>query len=407
MKFGKSLALVAVLAIATVGFAQQKPEEKPAEAKVEEKVPEKPKLSVSGLAYIEWSKELKHSATRTPDENTNTFSIKRVYLDFKKKLDDIWSVRVTTDVGQVDSKASKDYIETVTGTDTDDDDQIDTITTKKSKPESKTNGYTVFLKYAYVEAKDKLDFAEYKFAFGMISTPLIGFVDKQSDCRWLEQNYADQAKTVLYDNAGKGQSIDHSADMGVSLEVSMFNKLVTITGALTNGEGYKYADEVKLGDDGKAYYGMLTIMPVKDLYLVGIYRNQNTNDKIDDNYVRYMGGGVVYSDEWYKIGAMYYMPKSSSKASSTAAVVENEYKLFDSWLNVRLDQIIDMPVIVIGRYAFGENKDVEKLKVTSWAAGIGYHVADGLRAVAYFQNVKNEGLDKPDRQIFVKTEVKF
>ncbi|MGB4268305.1 MAG: hypothetical protein WBK20_03900 [Spirochaetota bacterium] len=394
MKFGKSLALVAVLAIATVGFAQQKPEEKPAEAKVEEKVPEKPKLSVGGLAYIEWSKELKHSSTkRNPDENYNTFAIKRVYLDFKKKLDDMWSVRVTTDVGQVDAKSDKKY--TADGE------------TTPNNVESKTNGYTVFLKYAYIEAKDKLDFAEYKFAFGMISTPLIGFVDKQSDYRWLEQNYADQAKTVLYDKTGKGQSIDNSADMGVSLEVSMFNKLLTITGAMTNGEGYKYADEVKLGDDGKAYYGMLTIMPVKDLYLVGIYRYQDTNDKIGDNYNKYMGGGVVYSDEWYKIGAMYYMPETSSKKLTDTTATENKYKLFDSWLNVRLDQIVDMPVIVVGRYAFGENKDVDKSKVTSWAAGIGYHVADGLRAVAYFQNVKSEALDDPDRQIFVKTEVKF
>ncbi|MCX8124874.1 MAG: hypothetical protein N3F66_12040 [Spirochaetes bacterium] len=396
MKFVKSLALVAVLAVATAGFAQQqaKPEEKP-EVKQEQPVPEKPKLEVGGLAYIEWSKELKHSATtRNPDENYNTFAIKRVYLDFKKKLDDMWSVRVTTDVGQVDSKASKKYTETGTTT---------------STPESKTNFYTVFLKYAYIEAKEKLDFAEYKFAFGMISTPLIGFVDKQSDYRWLEQNYADQAKTVLYYLDGttlKGQSIDNSADMGVSLEVSMFNKLVTITGALTNGEGYKYADEVKLGDDGKAYYGMLTIMPIKDLYFVGIYRNQDTNDKISDNYNRYMGGGVVYSDEWYKIGAMYYIPEVSTKKAGQAAV-ENKYKLFDSWVHVRLDQIVDMPVIVVGRYAFGENKDVDKSKVTSWAAGLGYYIANGLRAVAYFQNVKSEALDDPDRQIFVKTEVKF
>lgn len=395
MKFVKSLALLAVLSIATLGFAQQKPEEKPVEAKVEEKVPEKPKLAIGGLAYLEWSKELKHSdTTRNPDENTNTFSIKRVYLDFKKKLDDMWSVRVTTDVGQVDSKSSKKYTETAPTT---------------SNVESKTNFYTVFLKYAYVEAKQNFDFADAKFQFGMIGTPLIGFVDKQSDYRWLEQNYADQAKTLLYYLDGtswKSQSIDNSADVGVSLEVSMFNKLLTLTGAITNGEGYKYADEVKLGDDGKAYYGMLGLMPIKNLHLVGIYRYQETNDKVADNYNRYMGGGIVYSDEWYKIGAMYYLPQVSSKKINQAAI-ENEYTLFDSWLHVRLDQIVYMPVIVVGRYAFGENKDLDKSKVTSWAAGFGYQIANGLRAVAYFQNVKAERMDDPDRQIFIKTEVRF
>ena len=384
MKFFKGLACVAIIAFATTAFAQ--------EAKPEEKVPEKPKLEVGGLAYLEWSKELKHSDTRTPDENTNTFAIKRVYLDFKKKLDDMWSVRVTTDVGQVDSKSSKKYTETGTTT---------------SNVESKTNFYTVFLKYAYVEAKEKFDFADVKFNFGMIGTPLIGFVDKQSDYRWLEQNYADQAKTLLYSQAGKGESIDHSADMGLSVEVSMFNKLLTLTGAYTNGEGYKYADEVKLGDDGKTYYGMATIMPIKDLYLIGIYRNQETNDMVADNYNMYYGGGLVYADELFKVGAMYLLPEVSTKASKTAAAVENKYKLFDSWLNIRLDTIISMPVIVVGRYAFGENKDVDKSKVTSWAAGLGYHVANGLRAVVYYQNVKSEALDDPDTKIFVKTEVKF
>lgn len=385
MKFFKGLVCVAIIAFATSSFAQ--------EAKPEEKVPEKPKMQVGGLAYLEWSKELKHSDT-TQTENTNTFAIKRVYLDFKKKLDDMWSVRVTTDVGQADSKSSKDFV-------------IDSDPTeKKSAVESKTNGYTVFIKYAYLEAKEKFDFADVKFNFGMIGTPLIGFVDKQSDYRWLEQNYADQAKTVLYSKANKGESIDNSADMGLSLEVSMFNKLLTLTGAYTNGEGYKYADEVKLGDDGKAYYGMVTLMPVKDLYIIGVYRNQETNDLIADNYNRYMAGGLVYSDELFKVGAMYLLPEVSTKKAGQAAV-ENKYKLFDSWLNVRLDTIISMPVIVVGRYAFGENKDVDKSKVTSWAAGLGYHVADGLRALVYFQNVKYDALDDPDRKIFVKTEVKF
>ncbi len=79
-----------------------------------------------------------------------------------------------------------------------------------------------------MEAKQKFDIADIKFQFGMIGTPLIGFIDKQSDYRWLEQNYADQAKTVLYYLSGtsfKGQSIDNSADMGLSMEVSLFNKL--------------------------------------------------------------------------------------------------------------------------------------------------------------------------------------
>ncbi|MEJ5362987.1 MAG: hypothetical protein WBK20_08195 [Spirochaetota bacterium] len=377
MKFLKSLVFVTAIAMAAASFAQ--------EAKPEEKAPEKPKLKISGLGYLEWSKELKHSST-TQTENNNTFSIKRVYLDFQKKLDDMWSVRATTDVGQVESKSSKKYTETGTTT---------------STVESKTNSYSLFLKYAYVEAKQKFDFASYKFQFGLIGTPLIGFVDKQSDYRWLEQNYADQAKTVI------GTSIDHSADLGVSMEISLFQKLLTLTGSITNGEGYKVADEVKLGDDGKAYYGMATVMPIDNAYLFGIYRYQDTNDMISKNYNKYMGAGIAYSDELFKLGAMYLIPETSSKTTSSPTVTENKYKLFDSWVNVRLDTIISMPVIVVGRYAFGENEDATKSKITVWATGLGYQIADGLRATVYYQNSKAESKDDPDVNVFVKTEVKF
>lgn len=94
-----------------------------------------------------------------------------------------------------------------------------------------------------------MDIVDAKLQVGMIGTPFIGFIDKQSDYRWIEQNYVDQAKTVLV------ASIDNSSDMGISLDLS-FMKMIKATAVLVNGEGYKKVNESDLGDDGKAHYGL-------------------------------------------------------------------------------------------------------------------------------------------------------
>ncbi|MGQ9843061.1 MAG: hypothetical protein ACUVRK_05790 [Spirochaetota bacterium] len=66
----------------------------------------------------------------------------------------------------------------------------------------------------------------------MVWTPFIVFIDKQSDYRWIEQYYVDKAKTVLV------TSIDNSADMGISLDLSFMN-MIKATAVLGNGQGYK------------------------------------------------------------------------------------------------------------------------------------------------------------------------
>ncbi len=101
--------------------------------------------------------------------------------------------------------------------------------------ETETPYYGFFLKNAYLQAKNDLGAATLTTQFGLIGTPVIGLADKVSDYRWIYNNFIDKSKNLL------GTSIDTSADLGISVKADIM-KMVSITGAYMNGEGYKGVD---------------------------------------------------------------------------------------------------------------------------------------------------------------------
>lgn len=421
MKFLKGLIYTMVVVFASAVMAQETTQA------VKE---EKPLIDISGVAYLEWNKELKNATVKTDHvqnaidlangstapvlkepEHKNTFQINRVYLNFQKKFNDVWSARVTTDVGQVESKSSKKYTETGTTT---------------SNVESTTNAYALYIKYAYIEAKQKVDFIDVKCQFGMIGTPLIGLIDKQSDYRWIEQNYIDQSKNILLYRQGnlstypkytwKAESIDHSADLGAGVDVSLF-KVVKLSGSIVNGEGYKKVNEGTLGDDGKAYYGMVTITPIKGVDIFGAIRKECTDDADKNyNYKKYKAVGASVSFDIIKIGAVYAVPKVESRTLTNGIATsfyedskyrEDEYTLLDTWLLANLESVINVPILITGRYAIGQNKDVKDSKVTVMSGGLGYKFNENVRALAYYQKLRGQMYRNSETTFYAKTEVKF
>lgn len=369
-----AVAMMAMFLTGTAAFAQE-----------EEK---KPELNLKGKAYIEYMNQTK---VQEDDKKLNTFQIKRVYLTWKKELNSIWSARVTTDVGQVDSTGETDP----SGEDV----------------ETETTAYAVYLKYAYVQGKKDFGPVSARMQLGMIGTPNSGYTDKVSGYRWVNNNYSfDHAKKILaaVDGADyKAQSIDNSADAGVRLDLELM-KMVTLTGMYSNGEGYKKVDEPT--SNGKAMYGMLKVTPVEGLALAGFYRNEVTNEfESGDNYRMYYGAGISYSTDLIKVGANYVLPEVEKGGEKT---VKDAY-ILDTWLNMNLNSVAGMPVLIMGRYAMAENdelKDVNDIdsKITIWAAGLGYEIARGFKALAYLENRTFEQEDVDDEQTFyVKTEVKF
>lgn len=369
-----SVAMMAMFLTGTAAFAQE-----------EEK---KPELNLKGTAYIQYMNQTK---VQDDDKKYKSFQIQRVYLTWKKDLDSIWSARVTTDVGQVGSSGEVD------GGLADGDD-VDT----------KTTPYAVYLKYAYVQGKKDFGPVNAKMQFGMIGTPNSGYTDKVSGYRWVNNNYSfDHAKKVLIDTSGSPTGIDNSADAGVRLDLELM-KMVTLTGMYSNGEGYKKVDEPT--SNGKAMTGMLKVTPLEGLALAGFYRNEVTNEaEAGDNYRMYYGAGLSYSTDLIKVGANYVLPEVKKGGDDT---VKDAY-ILDTWLNMNLNSVAGMPVLIMGRYAMAENEEANDVldddsAVTIWAAGLGYELTKGFKALAYLENRTFESDTMDDEQTFyVKTEVKF
>jgi hypothetical protein len=347
---------------------------------------------VSGKMFIQWVKAMSNAPV-DQSEHENSFQLQRAYLSFKHQIDQVWSVNVTLDAGN-----------DAGGSDT---------------------RYLVYVKNAYVQAKVGMGVADLTLQFGMVGTAAIGIIDKVSDYRWLNSNYLDAAKSLLAKSTtALGQSIDTSADMGVSAQLQIA-KIVTVTAQVTNGEGYKKTDEDASGDDGKAYLGMLTVQPIPGLYIAGYMRNETTDDGHDsDNYIRYYGGTLAYSTDLIKVGASYIVAKKSTHAwpyEDAQVTSETDYTIIDAFLNVDLQSVIGVPVLIAGRYARGvtEFDDAAGTEVTTtlWAAGLGYKFNKNVRFMGYYEVYSAETnldptsatLDYTDdaERFYVKCEVVF
>ena len=168
----------------------------------------KPDLKIGGLIFANYHYDLTDGA-----EPNNKFEIQRVYLNFKAKMTEEFSARVTTDVGTI-----KSY----------DDDQ-------KIRP---------FLKYAYLEYKNK-DLGM-KLRFGAAGTPFIGKHDKFVGQRWISKAFTDQYKVLS------------SSDLGLHVMGKHFDGMFDYQVSIINGSGYGK----KEADDGKAAQLRLTVDPL-------------------------------------------------------------------------------------------------------------------------------------------------
>lgn len=391
--FFSTLALMLALCV-TAAHAQQ--------VASGSEAPKDEPLKVSGRMYLEWYKTLQNQTDS--GENKNTFNIKRVYLDFRKKIDAVWSIRATLDVGNENKEA---------------------VSINDSR-------YTAYIKFAVLQAQQDLGFGILTAQFGMIGTPVIGLIDEASDYRWLNQNYLDAAKMLLLKQSGVtggiGQSIDFSADMGLSVSLNVA-KMVTVTGAVTNGEGYKRTDELQFHDDGKAFYGMITVTPIEGLSLAGFYRNQITRDNgenADDNFIRNYGAVAAYNFQGIRVGASFTLATVSTNGTTPGVDARvAEYRIIDAFLMANLNSLTGMPILVAGRYAMGSTEyadgyganDGVKADVTIWAFGVGYQFNNFVRMMAYVEDQKAETSDPAlaaaadwkasNRNFYIKTEAKF
>jgi hypothetical protein len=341
------------------------------------------RLNISVKIYMDWWMHWGHNSnsfdhvtkyeinpSETKTKNNNEFRVNRALIDVNYKISDIFNARLTTDA---------DLTVTPTG--------------------ASNAAFHIFLKYAYIEAKKDFGPVALSAAGGMIDTPIIGWIDKLSDLRWVSQNYIDNSKAVL-----NNLTIDNSGDLGVKASIDLF-KYVTLTGAFTNGTGYK-ANE---NNSYKAVSYLATISPYKGIYLNGYGRN-NIDNKYDYTgkkaRTEFYGYGAAYTSDLIKIGFNHVFAYATTVGLTSAfgsvftipstdvylyPVLRRGYQLVDSWLNFYLGALVpDAPIILVGRVAYGfqarthqrslSNIDFDKeRKTVLYLLGIGWRFNKNFR----------------------------
>jgi len=316
---------------------------------------------VSGRMYFQAATALDDNVdSETPYE----YQIKRVYLIYKNKIDDVWSFRATTDV------------------------------------RNDGNRYILYLKHAYFQGKWAFGAAKVSLRGGMIGTPNAGFMYSMSDYRWIDDTYLDQDQALLTN----GNYAETSADLGFQLKVDI--SMVSITVANTNGEGFSGGDEV--ADSGKAWYGNVVVNPIPNLYIIGMTRYEvesieNTDNATLDQSVYYYGGGAAWKTDMLKIGAVYTMGERETDGTTV-----NEMALMDAYLNLNLESVVGMPVLVMANYAFGEDDKFDDSKIQNLGIGAGYKFNKNIRCLVYYQQRMYDasGVDD-DQDLILKIEAKF
>src|SRR3989339_441214 len=203
-------------------------------------------VKVSGVIFFHWQKYTQNAGS----SNYNQFDVSRAYLDFKKKLVDDASARVTLDVRRLDTSS--------TGTD----------------PNKKTQNLFDYLKYAYVEKPVTVPAALQPVPFtltakiGLQHTAWIDWADKLLNARFI-------AKTLL-DNEGVMSSSDFGLGVLGKVSVSGFPE-VEYHATLLNGAGYS-KPETDASMDSHTKKQAVALLGLKNsIYSVGLEYLYGTN----------------------------------------------------------------------------------------------------------------------------------
>jgi hypothetical protein len=379
-----------------------------------EGIKQSPVIDISGVMYMNYRAAPEYDSTSKEELNDleGTFQVERTYVTLKSRLDDIFSVRVTADIAATERKDNSVYDSSGSKIGTVDDN-------RKQK-------YEFFVKYVYLQATKSLGAINMFARAGVVDTLCIGFINSLGDSRWIHKEFILNSKKIL----PSGSSIDNSADLGFNCQLD-YSNLFSISFAYTNGEGFKQVDEGT--NDGKAYYGRISITPIKGLYIYGFAKRQenNNNDdslkitKADNDYSGFYGGGLAWKDTLIKIGFNVIMPYyyetdqatlDKTKVDNIEGEARKEY-FIDSWINFSLEQLIDVPLLLYGRFAVGKDSNLEEStsvkRVTYFGTGIGYAFSKHVRFIAYYEEYRKDAETlsgsayDPERAYYIKSEVKF
>ncbi|OGC11126.1 hypothetical protein A3K48_01150 [candidate division WOR-1 bacterium RIFOXYA12_FULL_52_29] len=234
-------------------------------------------VKVSGVIFFHWQKYTQNAGS----SNYNQFDVSRAYLDFKKKLVDDASARVTLDVRRLDTSS--------TGTD----------------PNKKTQNLFDYLKYAYVEKPVTVPAALQPVPFtltakiGLQHTAWIDWADKLLNARFI-------AKTLL-DNEGVMSSSDFGLGVLGKVSVSGFPE-VEYHATLLNGAGYSKPESDARKDLGLRLNSNVYSNDTLGSVIVGLFGNAagiKTDASMDSHTKKQAVALLGLKNSIYSVGLEY------------------------------------------------------------------------------------------------------
>lgn len=315
-----------------------------------------------GLGTLQGKIYLNYNIALSADEKVHGFDLERIYFTYKKNIGEKLSTRVTMDV--YDAEYAND------DTDTDTDGTATHINTAGI-----SNRGLFFVKYAYLQYKDKLAGIKTILQVGQIGNPILGLTDKMGGMRWITKNQMDSEK------------LNNSADLGAKVSLGFFG-IATLTTAYMNGEGYKHigGDENK----GKSSDTVLSITPFGKKLLINGYLKYARD--VSSPQKTQFGGGVAWMDTLYKAGINFIYDS------------DNKNSYLDSWVHVNFKGIIGMPFFLMGRFQMilpdsGDN-------TTAFVLGPGFKLHRMLQVAVMFDYSKT-GDTAADYNMSIQSEIKF
>lgn len=274
-------------------------------------------------------------------ELTNRFSLNRMYVTAKSKINDVWSVKVT-----MDAKADT------------------------------TNGINyMYLKSAAVKAQVAPFLA---ISAGLVDMPEYALVHSPNGMRWLEKPVLDRAGDYNGD-VGFGAT---SSDLGVKASMS-FAKMIFVDLAFTTGESYK---DIVEQDEDKAITLAVHAKLIEKL-IVGAYGKIWLGSPVDSGSFWYLGATVAWKDKFYKAGVNWVMKDFADQGLTGGLGTFGEdhglTNIFEVYANVNLAGAINVPILVMARATMGLNKSLSDISAGGVDDGNGISGMDFYIGVGY------------------------
>lgn len=302
------------------------------------------------------SVDQKNNGVKTNSTGTG-FDVKRFYLTFDHKFNDIWSANITTDA---------QYFSVTPGPGSANGDG------------KRADSVEVFIKKAYVQGK--FDDA-FTVRVGAADMPWVPFVEKYYGYRYVEN--------TLIDRLSYGTSADWGVhafgDLGAG-----FNYATSVV----SGGGYRNPGRSK----GMDWEGRLGFAPTPETIIaIGGYtgeRAKETQNFDPPQTAKRFDAMAAYAGSKFRAGVEYFQAKNWAVTNT----VEDKVDGYSGWANVALT---DGGINLFARYDKAKlSKDVDpNLEETYYNLGVEFPVTKGFKLATVYKNTHRDN----DRNIDTKT----